>query len=283
MGYLALAVIVMVADHHEDYLKDLRLKMSYLVEPVYRLVALPGMLARHARLAITERSDLADENQQLRQELMLTQARLNRLANLQEQNQRLKDLLDVQKRLNLGVQVARLMDIDLDPFRHRIVLNVGRAEGVKEKQAVLDTQGVMGQVLEVMEHTSIAILVTDPAHSLPVSVERTGLRTIAYGSGAIDQLILPHIPVSADIQVGDKLMTSGMGGRFPAGFPVGEVQAVQNDESGMFIKAQVKPASALDRSAEVLLLQELTDPTDSSIPRDKSDTPPADETISNPP
>lgn len=269
IGYLTFAVILMVADHHRDYLKRFRSTMSYIVEPVYRLAALPATLARNARLVVSERSELARENQQLRQELMLTQARLNRLANVQEQNQHLKELLDVQRTLGLGVQLAQLIDIDLDPFRHRIVINAGRSEGVKEKQAVLDAQGIMGQVLEVMEHTSVAILITDPAHALPVTIERTGLRTIAYGGGAIDQLVLPHIPVSADVKVGDKLVTSGMGGRFPAGFPVGEVGSVKNDETGMFAAALVKPSAALDRSAEVLLLQDLADPVGPPVPSEK--------------
>ena len=118
----------------------------------------------------------------------------------------------------------------------------------------------MGQIVEVLPNTSVAMLITDPTHAIPVVVERTGLRTIAYGSGAIDRLELPNIPISADVQVGDQLLTSGLGGRFPAGFPVGEIALVSTDASGMFAAASAQPAAALDRSGDVLLLRDQPQP-----------------------
>ena len=185
---------------------------------------------------------------------------MNRLGVLSEQNQRLQSLLEVQRSLGLAVQLARLVDVQLDTVRHRVVLNVGSAEGVSVGQSVLDASGVMGQVIEVLPHTSTVMLVTDARHAIPVTLERTGLRTIAHGTGALDRLELPNIPVSADVAPGDKLVSSGLGGTFPAGFPVGEVVAVRADENGMFAAATVRPAAALDRSGEVLLLRELADP-----------------------
>lgn len=260
IAYLTLAMIVMVVDHRGSYLERMRVLASAVVEPVYRVAALPSDVARAGRLAIATQSHLVDENRNLREALLLAQVRLNRMSALAAQNERLKKLLDVQKELGLGVQLARLIDIDLDPFRHRIVLDAGSVQSITVGQPVLDAQGIMGQIVEVLPNTSVAMLITDPTHAIPVTIERTGLRTICYGTGAIDRLQLPNIPISADIKVGDTLVTSGLGGRFPAGFPVGEILEISNDESGMFAAAIARPEAALARSGEVLLLQDLPQP-----------------------
>jgi rod shape-determining protein MreC len=258
--FLVLGMVLMTADRHGHYLVGLRRLAALAVEPLYRLAALPADAARAVRLAVADRQALTRENADLKQALLLAQARLNRLGAVSEQNQRLQSLLEVQRSLGLGVQLAQLIDVDLDPFRHRVVLNVGSDTGVKVGQAVLDATGVMGQVIEVLPHTATVMLITDRRHAIPVTVERTGLRTIVQGTGAVDRLDLPNIPVSADIAVGDKLVTSGLGGTFPGGFPVGEIVNLKADESGMFATAQVKPAASLDRSGEVLLLRELAEP-----------------------
>ena len=260
IAYLTLAMIVMVVDHRGSYLERLRVFSSSVVEPFYRVAAFPSDVARAGRMAIATQDHLVEENRNLREALLLAQVRLNRMSALTAQNDRLKQLLDVRKDLGLGVQLARLVDIDLDPFPHRIVLDAGSSQNISMGQPVLDAQGVMGQIVEVLPNTSVAMLVTDPTHAIPVMIKRTGLRTIAYGTGSIDRLRLPNIPISADIDVGDSLVTSGLGGRFPAGFPVGEILEISNDESGMFAAAVAKPAAALDRSGEVLLLQDLPQP-----------------------
>jgi len=259
--YLVVAVAVMVLDHRGGYLARIRaFAGAVLVEPAYRLAALPADVARAARTAVVTQDTLARENRELREQLLLAQARLKRLDVLLVQNERLKALLDAQENLGLAVKFARLIDVDLDPFRHRIVLDAGAKQGVEVGQPVIDAQGVMGQVVQVLPNSSIVMLVTDPTHAIPVVIERTGLRTIAYGSGAIDRLELPNIPISADVRVGDRLMTSGLGGRFPAGFPVGEIVAASSSDSGMFTAAIAHPAAALDRSGEVLLLEDQPQP-----------------------
>ncbi len=258
--YLVLSIALMVLDHRGNYLEVLRRTGSAMVEPIYRVAALPADIARATRTAVATQDQLASENRDLREKLLLAQARLNRLDTLVAQNARLKDLLDAQKNLGLSVQFARLIDVDLDPFRHRIVLGIGANQGITVGQPVIDAHGIMGQVIEVLPNSAIAMLITDPTHAIPVVVERTGLRTIAYGSGAIDRLELPNIPFSADLKPGDKLLTSGLGGRFPAGFPVGEISSVAPDSSGMFAAAVARPAAALDRSGEVLLLRDQPQP-----------------------
>ena len=252
--YLAFAVALMVLDHRGNYLESARHVAGLVIEPVYRLASLPAQLARATRTAVVTQDQLASENRALREQLLLAQARLNRLDALVAQNERLKSLLEAQKNLGLSVQLARLINVDLDPSRHRVVLDVGANQGCTVGQPVIDAQGVMGQIVEVLPNTSIAMLISDATHAIPVMVERTGLRAIAYGSGEIDRLQLPNIPISADIKVGDKLLTSGLGGRFPAGFPVGEIRKVSPDRSGMFIAAEAQPAAALDRARQFAAL-----------------------------
>lgn len=258
--FLAMGVTLMVADYRGQYLRRVREFTAVAIEPVYRIAAMPADAARNLRLAIADRKALTQENQRLREALLLTQARLNRLGAVAEQNTRLKELLEVQHSLGLGVQLAKLIDIVLDPYRQRITLDAGARQGVVVGQAVLDAYGVMGQISEVLPTTSTAVLITDASHAVPVVIERTGLRTIAYGSGSSDRLDVPNIPVSADVKAGDKLITSGLGGSFPAGFPVGEIQSVAAEPSGMFAVAVAKPAAALERSGDVLLLRALADP-----------------------
>jgi rod shape-determining protein MreC len=266
IAYLALAATLMVVDHRAGYLEDMRRLTGVLVEPVYRIAALPADVARATRTAVVSQDTLAKENRELRDALLLAQARLNRLDALVAQNARLKDLLDAQTSLGLSVQLARLIDVDLDPFRPRVVLNVGANQGVTVGQPVIDAHGIMGQVIEVLGNTSVVMLITDPTHAIPVMVERSGLRTIAYGTGAIDRLELPNIPISADVQVGDRLVTSGLGGRFPAGFPVGEILSISTDSSSLFAAAQARPAAALDRSGDVLLLRDQPQPYGAPAP-----------------
>jgi rod shape-determining protein MreC len=276
VAYLAVTIVLMVADHRNDYLARVRWGLSTAIEPMYRIAAWPSQVARSASMAVTDREELTQRNAQLSEQLLLAQARLNRLSTLRDENQRLQELLDVQHSLGgLGVQLAKIIDVDTDPFRHRIVVNAGSRQSVEVGQAVLDAHGVMGQIVEVLPNTSTVMLITDAAHALPVTIERTGMRVIARGSGALDRLELPNVPISADIKVGDKLITSGLGGHFPAGFPVGEIRAISNDSSGMFAAAEAQPSAALDRSGEVLILHELPDPIGPPAPAPSAGPTPA--------
>jgi rod shape-determining protein MreC len=256
MGYLALACALMVLDHRNGWLHRARYAASVAVEPIYRIAAWPGEAVHNLRTAFTGHRDLVNENQHLREALLLAQARLNRMNAIAAQNTRLKQLLDTRRMLGMDVQLARLIDVDLGVARNRVVIDAGAKEGVHVGQVVIDAHGVMGQVVEVLPHTSVALLVTDANHSIPVVDERSGLRGVAHGSGAPDRLVVSDIPLSADVKVGDRISTSGLGGRFPAGFPVGTITGVGPDPSGMFAQASAKPAAALARSGEVLLLRD---------------------------
>jgi rod shape-determining protein MreC len=145
-------------------------------------------------------------------------------------------------------------------YRYRLTLNTGARDGVRPGQPVIDAHGVLGQGRQVLPTTSVVMLITDPTHALPVVIERSGLRTVAYGSRDGDTLTLPDIPLAADVRVGDHLLTSGLGGRFPPGFPVGEIRAVKPASSGMFLEARAEPAADIDRTDDVLLLHDLAEP-----------------------
>lgn len=254
LAYLAIACLLMVADHRGQYAARWRQQAQVLAEPIWWLGAAPGKLFHAVSDNVSLRSTLVGENNRLRRDLDVNTARLNRLAAVAEENRRLRELLGGTRGYRLGVQLAGIVDIDLDPARRRIVLDQGSRDGVRVGQALIDAGGVLGQVIETSPHRATALLITDPDHAVPVQVARSGLRSIAYGTGRNDVLVLPNIPHSADIQVGDQLITSGLGGRFPAGFPVGTVLALRPDETRLFVVADAAPAAHLDRGSEVLLV-----------------------------
>jgi rod shape-determining protein MreC len=257
--HLSAALILMVADHRGGYLDRLRQWAGLAVGPIYAVAATPARLAEYLYESFGTRERLVHENTVLREQLLTSEARVRRLEAMQGENQRLRALLGGTRGLRLSVQLASLVDIDLDPFRHRIVLDAGARRGVREGLAVIDGRGVVGQVIAVTPLNATVMLVSDPSHAIPVQVVRSGLRTIAYGTGRIDRLALPNIPLSADVRPGDELITSGLGGTFPAGFPVGRIAALTPDETRLFVVAEATPEAALDRSGEVLLVWEMSD------------------------
>jgi rod shape-determining protein MreC len=262
--HLAAALILMVADHRGGYLDQVRHWAGLLSGPLYAVASSPARLTRSVVENVSTRDKLAADNAALREQLLVSNARIHRLEAVQLENQRLRTLLGGTRGLHLSVQLASLVDIDLDPFRHRILLDAGARRGVHEGLAVIDGSGVVGQVIAATPMNSTAMLISDPSHAVPVQVVRSGLRTIAFGTGRVDQLLLPNIPLSADIRVGDQLITSGLGGTFPAGFPVGRITRLSPDETRLFVLAEAKPDAALDRSGEVLLVWDTTATTEST-------------------
>lgn len=266
LAYLAIATLLMVADQRGGFGAQARQQLSVLAEPVWWLAAAPGRLADGAGEAIASRSQLQQENEALRRELQINASRLHRLAAVAEENQRLRALLGGTRGYRLNAKLVGITDIDLDPSRQRILLEAGSDDGVVVGQAMIDAGGVLGQVIEVTPHRATALLLTDPEHAIPVQVARSGLRTIAFGTGRTDRLTLPNIPQSADIRAGDLLVTSGIGGRFPAGFPVGTVERLHPDETRLFVVAEARPAARLDRGLEVLLVSNAIDEADIGPP-----------------
>lgn len=256
--WLALASALMAIDLRTGLLRQVRIAANALVAPIQTVATVPLHAARAVRDATAQRAGLVDENADLREQLLFAQAKLDRLAIVQEQNNRLRSLLDARQKLGLQAQLAELIDVDLDPYRHRILINQGEDHGVFVGEAVIDAQGLVGQVLDVEADRATVILLSDPSHAVPVRVQRTGLRVIAYGSGTTDRIELPHVPFSADLKAGDLLVTSGIGGRFPPGLPVATVYDVQTDDSATFAVAQARPLAGIASATELLLVRDET-------------------------
>lgn len=271
--YLALGVALMVSDHRGGVLSRLRQAATVAVEPVWWLASLPARFVDFTEAAVSNQTRLNRENIELQQQLLLAKVRIQRLQSLAQENESLRSLLGGTRGDRLAVQLAGILDIDLDPVQQRIVLDVGSRQGVHVDQVVIDAGGVLGQVIAVTPGRATALLITDPDAAVPVQAVRSGLRLIAYGTGHSDRLTVPNIPQSGDIKVGDELITSGIGGRFPAGFPVGTVAAVEPDPSHAFVAASVTPAARLDRSGAVLLVWNLPEDGASVGPPTPDDLP----------
>ncbi|MBS7663870.1 rod shape-determining protein MreC [Pseudomonas lalucatii] len=253
-----LSVALMVVDARFAMLQPLRSQLGVIVEPVYWLGRLPLNLWEGATEELSSRSELAAENEKLKAEQLMMQRRLQKLATLTEQNVRLRELLNSAALVDDEVLATELIGIDPNPFTHRILIDKGEKDGVLLGQPVLDARGLMGQVVEVMPYTSRVLLLTDTAHSIPVQVNRNGLRAIASGTGNPERLELRHVADTADIKEGDLLVSSGLGQRFPAGYPVATVSEVIHDSGQPFAIVRAVPTAKLNRSRYMLLV--FTDP-----------------------
>ncbi len=249
-----LSLVLMTLDYRTQHLAGLRAGLLTLVYPVQFVVDLPVALARWTSEMVSSHQSLLEENAGLKVQQVLLRAQLQRFVALEAENMRLRALLDSPFRIGERVLIAELLAVDLDPFSRKIVLDKGSLHGVFAGQPLLDADGVIGQILHVAPMTSTAVLITDPSHALPVQVERNGQRAIAVGSATGNSLDLPYILNNADVREGDLLVTSGMGGRFPPGYPAGRITSVTRDPSQPFAQVSAEPSAHPERSHQVLLL-----------------------------
>lgn len=275
-----MAVGLMIADHREQHLHTIRDGLSVLLYPLQGLVDLPFAAWHWAGTHLATRGELIAELEQLRRERLDLRLRLQRLDALEAENERLRAMLDSSARVSERVLVAEILSVDLDPYRHRFLVNKGKQHDVFQGQALLDADGVMGQVVRVHPLTAEIILISDADHAMPVVVNRTGLRTIAVGTGDTGRLALPFLPNSADIEDGDLLITSGLGGAFPDGYPVARVSRVQRQPGSAFAEIRARPTAALDRAREVLLVwsaPEGSEPPPAGAPTQPAEEPSTDD------
>ncbi len=251
---VVLSVALMVVDARFALLKPVRSQMSLVLMQTYWITDLPQRLFQGVASQFGSRTELVAENEKLKTENLLLQGRMQKLAALTEQNVRLRELLNSSALVNEKVEVAELIGMDPNPFTHRIIINKGERDGVVLGQPVLDARGLMGQVVELMPYTSRVLLLTDTTHSIPVQVNRNGLRAIASGTGNPERLELRHVADTADIKEGDLLVSSGLGQRFPAGYPVATVKEVIHDSGQPFAIVRAVPTAALNRSRYLLLV-----------------------------
>lgn len=245
----------MVADLNWPKMKEGRAWLSLLVTPLQWVVDIPTRIADSLSDIVVDRARLVSENERLRSEALLLERKVQQMAALTAENIRLRELLSASQRVDPPSRLVELIGVNPDPFQHEVILNQGGEDGVFVGQPVLDAGGVMGQVVSLAHYTSRVMLITDARSAIPVEVNRNGFRAIALGTGALDQLELEHIPDTADIREGDLLVTSGLGGRFPRGYPVARVREVIRDPGRPFTLVKAEPAARLDRSRHLLLVE----------------------------
>jgi rod shape-determining protein MreC len=248
------SILVMYFDHRENHLDGIRRTIGTAVYPLRLAVDAPVRLWEWLGTSTTSRNELELELGRLKAERLLTNARLQRLTALEAENARLRAMLDARARVRDEVRVAEILAVDANPYEHNLVIGIGSRDGVYDGQAIVDANGVLGQVIEADVMTAQAILISDADHALPVEVNRNGLRTIARGTGEFDRLELPFLPNNADIRAGDLLVTSGLGGAFPAGYPVAVVNSVTRIPQQPFADVTATPSAALDQVREVMLI-----------------------------
>ena len=269
MAYLLLAVVLMAMDQRGNFVPRIRGAMETALEPLFHLVELPVDALRALRTYTTSYSGVLEKNEVLGEERLRQAGGMQRMQALEQENARLRALLDATAGREFEFRFAEMVQVNLDPFSHQVMIDRGSRDGVFVGQAVIDGAGIMGQVENVHIHMSSVRLISDPDHALPVQIARTGLRTVAFGTGDTSRLELPNVPLQADVRAGDLLVTSGLGDRFPAGFPVATVATVKREAGIMFAWVQARPLAALDRGREVLLVvQHAGLRQDDSVPGD---------------
>ena len=257
-----IASLVLLAAEQQAVLAPVRGGLSSFTYPLQRLVSAPLRAVEGLTEHFTGHDQLLEEVKRLRGEQTELKAKLLKFAAMEQENIRLRGLLESSFKLGEQVQIAELLKINLVPYEHVVVVNKGSRFGIYAGQPVMDAHGVVGQVLRVTPYSAEVMLITDPNHGIPVQVNRNGLRTIAVGTGQIDKLSLPYLTSNADIKTGDLLVTSGMGGVFPPGYPVATVNSVAAQTSP-FARVTATPIAHLDRNQELMMVWSKSDP----IPR----------------
>lgn len=251
---LTMSVVLMFLDFRLDAFSSSRVFLNSLMSPIQYLANLPGQLLDVSAQRLTSRQALIAENEQLTNRLLLMSEKFQRFEVLERENAQLRRLLDAPVRQDMRKMVAELMAVDNTPYSQQIVINKGAIDGVFLGQAILDERGIVGQVLEVGTTNSRVLLISDVTHSIPVRSVRNNARFIASGGGVIDELFLEHVAHSTDVEVGDVLVSSGLGDVFPEGYPVAEVTEVVRDESRPFAQVTVLPLARLNRLKYLLIL-----------------------------
>lgn len=257
---LKLALITLIAgglmfyDHRADTLAPVRDGLAVGLEPVQWISQLPTRLSGVAPY-LQARAELVAHNDQLQHEHLRLNARLQRLMVLEQENQRMQALLDASRPLHNAVMIGEILSASLDPYQQRVRINRGKNDGAYEGQALIDAHGIMGQIISVTPYSSTGVLITDPSQGVPVQINRNGLRTVAHGTGS-DRLQLPFLPSNSDIQVGDLLVSSGLGGRYPAGYPVAIVEHIEVQPGEHFLNVMAVPVAQLQHGRDILLVRE---------------------------
>lgn len=248
------SIVLMTVDHRWNHLQVVRNTLSHLLYPLQYTIDLPVRFYYWADEIFTTHDNLIEENRALKARQLENRVQLQKLDIVERENERLRLLLSATPKTREKVLISEIIGVDVDPFRQLFIINKGTSDGIYVGQPVIDAHGVIGQILYANALTSTVMLLTDASHAIPVQVDRTGLRSVAFGTGHNDQLDLKHIPQNTDIVVGDMLITSGLGGRFPNNYPVAIVTAVEKVAGETFAHVRAAPLALLDQTREVLVV-----------------------------
>jgi len=252
---IIICIGMMFVDHRYNHLEVVRSNISLVLSPLKYLVSLPALGSNWVSEWFKSHTELIEDNESLQTRGRILNAQLQRMQVLQAENTRLRNLLSSSRKLTDEVIVAELLSVDQSPYRQLVEINKGSNAGVKVGQAIIDDFGVMGQVIHVNYFSSTVILISDSDHAIPVQFIRSGVRSVAFGNGHTDHLELRFLPATADIQIGDELVTSGLGGRFPIDYPVATVMSISEDLAHGFLSVLAAPKARLDSSREVLVIK----------------------------
>ena len=249
------SIIIMIADHRWRHLENLRGNIeSYIVYPLRYAINLTASFFSWTDETLSSHQYLLKQSRDLKEQQLRAQVSLQKLSVLENENERLRKMLSARSKIGELVLVAELLSVDLDPYKQQVVINKGSEKEVYLGQSVIDAWGVMGQVIHTGNSSSIVMLISDPSHAIPVQLNRNGLRSTAFGTGHSHELELRYIPQNAEIEVGDLIVTSGLGERFPPNYPVARVSEINRPAGDTFARVLAEPVAHLDRSREVLLV-----------------------------
>ena len=288
LAFLLLAVCLMFADTRFGYLERVRYGLGYVTTPIYWVADTPTRVSFWIDDVFTSRTDLLEENARLREALLVAQRELQLFESLASENSRLLELQEATRVIDGEVLPAEIINVSPDPFSKRVLINKGASDGVYVGQALLDANGLMGQVVEVLPYTSWVLLITDANHVTPVEVNRNGERALARGSrSGASELDLEFVTQTQDMLAGDLLVSSGMGQVYPKNYPVAKIVSVSNDPGREFAVVKARPLAEMDSTRHVMLVFHTDDPTppDASPPAVESadPLPPGDDILPDKP
>lgn len=251
---LICSALLIFFDHKMTSFERVRGYLQSLVSPLQYLATAPKQLLDWSVDNMVTKKQLVDDNKTLKMNELVYKERAIQLRIVQQENDRLRALLHSPVRVAVKTMLAEILSVDGDPYSQQVVINRGANDDVHEGQAIVDDQGVVGQILHAGTITSRVLLITDVSHAVPVRIERNGTRLVASGTGNINRMSINHVSNSTDIKPGDLLVTSGLGGKYPEGYPVARVTIVKKDESRPFAYVQSEPIAQINRLRYLLLL-----------------------------
>ena len=256
---LILSFGLIYLDHKDQYLNKVRSYISATIYPLYVATNAPKNIFLNLKESMGQREKIVLENQRLKTENIALSSKIQKIYKLEKENRRLHELLDSKPKSEDVFVLAEIIAENPDPFKHRIIINKGSKENVQVNQSVADSKGIIGHIFRDQIFGSEVLLITDPEHAIPIEVARTGLRSIALGTGSYEEIQLSFLAANTDIQKGDILLTSGLGEQYPSGYPVGVIEQVSVKEGEPFLEVLAKPFAKLTNINEVWVIQRAVD------------------------